>query len=268
MRLASLARKIGVTPTKIASYLEESGFEIAQGSNTKLSDELIASTLNHFNKELPVEVIPEPQVESSTEARPEPEEIAEKIVVEVKSEQPDETPVKKEIEEEEAEVIEDPVPEPPVPVVDPSYLSKKPDEDDEELGLTEKAALNENIKVIKPPKVQLQGLKVKGKIDLPEPKIKEEKTKEPTQEEESIDPNKIIYTSGPKRERRKPKQRNTKRKDPNFNPVEVERKRKEREERKEQERKLKAQKKAKANHYIKTVSQKAPLSIRTFKLRR
>ena len=255
MRLASLARKITVTPSQISSYLEESGVALLQGSNTKLSDDQIEQVLTHFNKELPEQKeLVEPEVV---------EEITEQVLIEEQAEEPEVEAQEEEIQEsEESPVVEETIveeitaPEPEPTFVDPSYLSKK-EEDDEELGITEKAALDENIEIIKPPKVKLQGLTVKGKIDLPEPKIKEEVEEETPKEEELIDPDKIIYTRGPKREKRKPRDQKKRRKDPNYNPLEAERKRKARMAEQEEEKRLKARKKAKAQHYKKTVVKKS-----------
>ncbi len=254
MRLASLARKIGITPSQITAYLEDKEIALPQGSNTKLTDEQIESVLTRFDKELPKaeeEVVVEEVPVKAADPTPKEEEPVEEIKEEIV---PEEIPIAKVsetvIEEEE---IEEPAPEPEVAIIDPSYLSKRDSEDEEELGITEKAALDENVKVIKPPKVKLQGLTVKGKIDLPEPKPKKEESKEKPKEEEPLDPNKILYTSGPKRERRKPKGRREKRRDPNYNPIEAERKRKEREEAKEKEHRLKEQKKAREAHYKKKV---------------
>lgn len=273
MRLASLARKIKVTPSKLSEYLTDQNIDLTQGSNTKLTDAQVAQVLLHFGKELPsdpIEEKPEEVVETTEPALPE-EGIIEEVQAEaIEVEEETEPIVEEEVEEvdleEPSEITssqEEPIEEevednePPVQIVDPSYLSNR-DHNEDELGLSEQAALDENVKVIKPPKVILPGLKVKGKIDLPEPKPKAEKVIEVKTEEAPLDPNKIIYTSGPKKEdRRKPRKKTSRRQNPNYNPVEAERKRKEQQERRAEENRLKALKKAKSEHYKKKVVVKA-----------
>ncbi|MFY0624939.1 MAG: hypothetical protein JXR07_01510 [Reichenbachiella sp.] len=291
MRLASLARKIKITPSKLSEFLIDQKIDLTQGSNTKLTDAQVAQTLLHFGKELPsektteteppsVEVVeiendtaeaveelepiedtidPKEEIEETSEAKKNqikdlnvPDE--ETVVDDSKIVSVIEESIEEEEEEEEGNLLKE---DESVTIVDPSYLNKR-HEDDDELGLTEKAALDENVKIIKPPKVKLQGLTVKGKIELPEPKVKIEVEKEEINEEEKpIDPDKIIYTSGPQRDRtRKPKKHNKRKRDSNFNPLEEERKRKANKEKREEERRLKALKAAKAKHYKTTVVQK------------
>lgn len=119
----------------------------------------------------------------------------------------------------------------------------------------ERAAYDDTIEVIKPPKVTLPGLKVKGKIDLPEPKVVSEETEAPKKEEKKpYDPDEIITTTGPKRERnRKPKNYKGKKYNKDYNPLEAARKKKEWEEKKRRDQEEKRKKKAKAKHYKKKV---------------
>lgn len=126
----------------------------------------------------------------------------------------------------------------------------------------ELAALDESVDIIKAPKpAPLQGLTIKGKIELPEPKAPK-----PKQEasEKPLDPNEIIYTSGPKRETRKKNYKSKNgRKPKNVNTVEQERKRKARQVQKEKERKERLEKENKTAYYEQKV--KSPPKQKTIK---
>ncbi|MFM7855505.1 MAG: hypothetical protein ACKO96_27165 [Flammeovirgaceae bacterium] len=93
------------------------------------------------------------------------------------------------------------------------------------------------IEVIKAPKVELQGLKIVGKIDLPEAPKKE--TKEQRQEN--------------KQERQRRESRQTERKGGKRNPIALQREREEREAQLLREEKLKAEKELKTKRYLSKV---------------
>ncbi|WP_420583231.1 hypothetical protein [Reichenbachiella sp.] len=136
------------------------------------------------------------------------------------------------------------------------YVPQVPEDLDPDIeSYVERLAYDENIEVIKPAKVKLQGLTVKGKIDLPEPKVETEKTEEPKKEEKkAYDPDEIITTTGPRRDRkRKPKNYKGKKFNKDYNPLEAARKKKEWEEKKRKEQEERRKKKAKAKHYKKNV---------------
>ncbi|MDW3209632.1 MAG: hypothetical protein R8N23_07190 [Reichenbachiella sp.] len=134
------------------------------------------------------------------------------------------------------------------------YVPQVPDDLDPEIeSYVERLAYDENIEVIKPVKVKLQGLTVKGKIDLPEPKVEAEIIEEPKKEEKkTFDPDEIITTTGPRRDRkRKPKNYKGKKFNKDYNPLEAARKKKEWEEKKRKEQEERRKKKAKEQHYKK-----------------
>lgn len=134
------------------------------------------------------------------------------------------------------------------------YIPQVPEDLDPEIeSYVERLAYDENIEVIKPAKVKLQGLTVKGKIDLPEPKVETESTEEPKKEEKkTFDPDEIITTTGPRRDRkRKPKNYKGKKFNKDYNPLEAARKKKEWEEKKRKEQEERRKKKAKELHYKK-----------------
>lgn len=275
MRLASLARKIKATPTKIAEIAKSQEIELDRGSNTKLSEEQIQLILSELGVEL---VLEKEEIEIKTEEKQ--IEVSE-LALKEHAEKTDAT--KKAIEKDidsydtlpilnATEPVANAIDE--IAALDPDIIDEQAErpekimahsseENGEELENTTES-IQEATEVIKPPKIHLQGLTVKGKIDLPEPKPKEEKKIEEKKEKkgDNIGPDGIIYTRGPKREHRSKNKRNKqhrKKKDPNFNPIEAERKKKAREEEREKQQRLKAQKKAKARHYEQIVKKKKPI---------
>lgn len=155
-----------------------------------------------------------------------------------------ETVVDEMIEDEIEEAIEE----------EEEYIPQIPDDLDPEIeSYVERLAYDKNIKVIKPPKVKLQGLTVKGKIDLPEPKVETETIEEPKEEKQkAYNPDEIITTTGPNQDRkRKPKNYKGKKFNKDYNPVESARRKKEWEEKKRIEQEEKRKKKAKEKHYKK-----------------
>ncbi|MEO9964266.1 MAG: hypothetical protein ABJF11_00665 [Reichenbachiella sp.] len=136
----------------------------------------------------------------------------------------------------------------------PKKESKTPIEIDPDIESdVERAAYDDSIEVIKPPKVVLPGLKVKGKIELPEPKAPSDTSEEPKEEvKKPHNPDEIITTTGPRRDRkRKPKNYKGKKYEKDYNPVEAARRKKEWEEKKRLEQEEKRKKKAKEKHYKK-----------------
>jgi hypothetical protein len=135
MRLGQLARKITIRQSDMVDFLVKSGVSIANDSNARLEDDHVQRIMQHFAPSfLEKELIAaEPIASEATIEQP-----AAAVVIE---------------HEAKAEQIEIPVPQP---------------------AITEpKLQIEENIEVIKAPKVDLPGLKVLGKIELPEPKKKE-----------------------------------------------------------------------------------------------
>lgn len=283
MRLGTLARKISITPSKLTAFLESQNTDLTSGTNTKLSEEEIEIVLNHFNATLAVEINEEENITSTVEEVEEvlvtenAEEIADKIEEEntsIENKEAEVEIVEKEITSKISEsfseialpheledtsnldVAADKEIDQNVETEEEEYIPQIPDDLDPEIeSHVERMAYDQNVKVIKPVKVKLQGLKVKGKIDLPEPKVKEEAPEEAKNEDKkAYDPDEIITTTGPKRDRRrKPKNYKGKKFDKDYNPIEAERKKKAWEEKKKKEQEEKRKKKAKELHYKKTV---------------
>lgn len=302
MRLGTLARKINITPSQLTSFLESKSIELPSGTNTKLTEEQIEQVLEHFKATLesePVEVEEAPAQPTDTHTQetvdmetfdPEPIAMATKDEDSEPALAEEETPTRKtlvsdsfaeialphELEDQSDRTEEELASEEPEDVVDSNEQEeeetsapKVPFEIDPEIeSSAERAAYDDTIEVIKPQKVVLPGLKVKGKIDLPEPKVKSEETEE-SKEAKPYDPNEIITTTGPKRERRqRPKNRRGKKYRKDYNPLEAERRRKAKEEKKQKEEAERRKKKAKARHYKQTVNPSQPVSAKKKKTRK
>src|SRR6187551_1109510 len=135
MRLGQLARKISIRQSDMVDFLVKSGASIANDSNARLEDDHVQRIMQHFAPSfLEKEIV-----------------AAEPITSEAIIEQPALALVVE--QEAKAEQIEISVPQPAI--AEPKPL------------------IEESIEVIKAPKVDLPGLKVLGKIELPEPKKKE-----------------------------------------------------------------------------------------------
>lgn len=144
MRIGQLARRIGIPPSDILGFLGTQNIEGEAGANSRVSDELVARIVTHFAPEKLSEILAAPA--------------GEEPVVEV-------PPVA-----EATEVIET-IEETAAPAAE------------ETLDSTEQTPETPP-EVIRVSKVELQGLKVLGKIDLPEPKKKTEPTEEQQQRKE------------------------------------------------------------------------------------
>jgi len=143
MRLSQLARKLNVSQSEINGLLKRRGVSHKGGGNTKMNEDHVTLVIEYFMPELLEE-----------------NEIAdENITVESKNEIHEEQEVK---EEQKEELIPEVVEE------EKSISETAPNDDIVEI---------EVIEVIRAPKVQLEGLRVVGKIDLPEKEKKPNKEK-------------------------------------------------------------------------------------------
>jgi|JI102314A2RNA_FD_contig_31_3739308_length_1105_multi_3_in_0_out_0_1 type IV secretory pathway VirB10-like protein len=131
MRLGQLARKLSVRPSQIVDILAKHQQFLEDGSNAKLSDDLVKQIVLHFAPDRLNEIMAVQTQETEPEPQPEPETVVAEIVVEKIESQP--------------EVV----------------VETKPEVMDES-------------ETIRAPKVELAGLKVLGKIELPAPRKKEE----------------------------------------------------------------------------------------------
>ncbi len=170
MRLAQLARKVDTNAAEILKFLEEEfKVELGDDPNLKIEDDHLAAVIANFQKE---EVIEETQTDENAVSKEveEVDEISEKSAS-GGDEESDEQAVEEEIEEKKVAEVTDEKEEVVEEVVE-NETTTTDDSDDEEQTLIE-AEVDENVELIKAPKVQLEGLKVVGKIDLPAPKTEE-----------------------------------------------------------------------------------------------
>ncbi|MFT5822098.1 MAG: hypothetical protein ACI8ZM_003354 [Crocinitomix sp.] len=219
MRLAQIARKVGLPPVDIKRFLEsEFDQSIGNEPNYKLDDKQINAVLEKFPipipkveapviKEEPKEVVDEfdqavSEMEQVVEAVNEIEisetENATEVVEEVEVAIED-FELEKEIVPEAEEVLEGSIPEETVvsevieeiePIeaaveVEINY-DEPAEEQDSDAGFVE-VAVDREAELIKAPKIKLDGLKVLGKIELPGKKEPEvlEKTEDEVEQEEA-----------------------------------------------------------------------------------
>ena len=274
MRIASLARKIKIAPTKVSDFAASIGVDMTKGTNSKLSDDQVQAALDFFNTSIVDEEIEVVQLEN--------------YFVEDAVEEPEEQPiVEQDVPESNTVAIHDDVvvvegfqedaQEPTELSETGSYMvegSQDVESDqieapdnaqvDDDLTYAERLALDKSVSVIKPQKVKLQGLTVKGKIVLPEPKVKK-----PSEEKEQLptdDPDKIRYTSGPDRKNRQRTSRQHNKR-PAMNPIEAARLRKQKEEKRAEEKRQRELKARKTKHYQETVSKQPPSNHKKRKLK-
>lgn len=206
MRLNQLAKKVGRPYTRVEKYLvKELGIEGIEGPNSKVDEEIIEKVIYKFGESDGKEKEPIKKVELKTieavaaDIRPEETGIeeadlefkaptpAEAVKPEIELndvkilnvtdapvvEETTEEPVESEIKAETEEVVEEQVieQEETVEAVEEKITTVETGETT--LHLDEEG-------VIKAPKVELEGIKVMGKIDLPQPKaeVVEEETNE------------------------------------------------------------------------------------------
>jgi hypothetical protein len=208
MRLGQLARKLAVIPADIVDFLATNNIRIDESTNTRLEHEQLMLVVNHF--------APARAEEFTAPAADEKQDI------------PEET---------NAEPIEVVAPE----VIEPEQVVLAPDIQ-QEMVVTDGSNTipdteqEQKIEVIKAPKVELAGLKVLGKIELPEPKKKEQKpatesaestttTSTPEADSKSFKEERREGREGRRKSRHKSDQNDARNKRPRKNPVALQRER-------------------------------------------
>ncbi len=182
MRLAQIARKVGMTPNDIKRFLEDE-FEINIGKepNFKLNEVQINSVLEKFPVLEPVEIESssskdfdkenEVQAEiSENELANELDEFIEQTIADQPASEiaPENIPVI--VEEIEAEIsqpiIEEPITKKNIVII--NYEGNESESSDESSFV--EVPVNPDAEIIKAPSIKLDGLKILGKIELPEHK--------------------------------------------------------------------------------------------------
>ncbi len=287
MRLGTLARKINITVPKLTGFLESQGIGLDSGANTKLTDGQIALVLWHYKTRLETEPEEGEQAPPTKEAEETPKKtVTAGRTAEKPTEREQKAPTKETEETATApNTAEKPTegqapgtetPAPPAspqaektrqaPVSDafaeialPHELEEderhEPREETHKIGTevgsaVERAAHDGAIEVIKPRKIILKGLTVKGKIELPQPKTVGKKPGKETGKTYATD--KIMTTKGRAKDgKRKPKGLKHEK---SYNPVEAARRKKAWEDKKQKEQERKKRKQAKTEHYKKAVT--------------
>jgi hypothetical protein len=228
MRVGQLARKLGISPTELINFLTSAGIQTPEASNTKLSPEHLRVAIRHFD---PAGKLEASLQEDNKQEESRQEEIKEEIVAAGEPFFAVQEP---------AVEVETPVE--PIPV-------------GEETLNAEEGVSDNKVEVIKAPKVELAGLKVLGKIELPEKKKKEPPVVEnitedaaPTTTEQSPVP------------RRSPRDRNPRhqgsrsnREASRKNPIAAKREQEAAEAERKREEQAKVEKERRTQHYLSKV---------------
>lgn len=224
MRLGQLARKIAVRPSDIVEFLGKKNIQTEEGTNTKLSDDEVRLIIENLAPEKLAAVL--------QQNAPQPEESIEVAAVPV--EEP--APVIETIE-----VIEEAERIPEIQSVE-AEPTEKPD-------------------VIKAPKVELAGLKVLGKIELPQPKKKEVLPVENTETSPEVPvTDQPQRDARPRRENKKEHVRHNDRREnkPRKNPIALKREQEAREAEEKRREEAKQKKEQRTNYYLERVKPTAP----------
>jgi hypothetical protein len=232
MRLGQLARKLSVSPAEVTALLATQNIQMEEGANARLTEEQLQWILQHYGKEMSMVTL------------------AEEVAADV--------PAALLLPEEAAGVLHEPTSEASSslaePVIAQAILAESPQE---EVVTEELPAL------IKAPKVELSGLKILGKIELPEPKKKE--VTEKTEEEVEAVKRESSETKGrrhPTREDRggngrKP-QRSREGERPRKNPVALQREREAREAEEKRQELARQEKERRTQYYQQRVKASVP----------
>lgn len=217
MRLAQLARKLAIKPSDVTTFLASQNIVLEDSSNAKVADEYVALVIHHFAPEM---------LAGSTDMETPSAEVEEIVDT---------------INEEAATTV----------IATPAEVVEREPVTESE---TKEDILPE---VIKPQKVELPGLKVVGKIDLPEPKKKvvEEKPAEEATAAEGTTAVEKPAEGRPARNNRRPSRQEQK---PRKNPIALQREREEREALRKKIEEKKKEKELKTQRYLRKVTQHTP----------
>ncbi|WP_421895354.1 hypothetical protein [Marinoscillum sp.] len=168
MRLGQLSRQLNLDTTDIVNFLAENNIEVKDHPNVKLDENAEQMVLEKFAESKPKEPVERIEASEQLSVDNEPVEISSDALLE----EPGDLMEKELIDELTVDI----------PEVEPEESANIEEAADSEEETPES---EEEIEVIKAPKIELPGLKVVGKIDLPEPKApKPEADQEPKEEEE------------------------------------------------------------------------------------
>ena len=222
MRLGQLARKLAIRQTEIVQFLASNNIQIEDGSNTRLEDDHVELVLKRYAPTL--ELTQEQIVPAFQQA-----EEREQLSREDRGMQSD-------------EVLEN------VPFSEPEPANVHDVSENSETEIPE---------VIKAPKVELPGLKVIGKIELPEPKKKEVPASEG---DVPVEKTEVPSEPLPRQERRSLKPNRTARTEPRprKNPIALQREREAMEAERKKKEQAEREKEKRTQHYHRKIKTTAP----------
>jgi hypothetical protein len=211
MRLGQLARKLEIRAAEIVEFLSHNNIQIEEGSNTRIEDDHTTLVIKHFNPALLL--VEQPVVQDE-----------EKGIV----------------------IIE---PEPIINNQEETLTSTIKEEFSEPALLPTEETVTEQVEVIKAAKTELPGLKVLGKIELPEIKKKDVENSTESESTES----RSEQVNRPARQERRPAKNNTRREETWKNPIAQQREREAREAEEKRKAQLELEKEKRMLHYMKKV---------------
>lgn len=174
MRLTALARKIHKTPSELIAILADYGIKPENGINSKITDEIANSILADFDV-APTDSDPVDLPEDNTPKTDQISEVADDTMDEASPVKQEENPEESEAEEVTEENVKKNVAEQEQPTEEEKEEEKS--EGGKLIGTIEDLESDraQSIELIKAKKIKLEGIKVVGKIELPEKKEKSPK---------------------------------------------------------------------------------------------
>jgi hypothetical protein len=230
MRLGQLARKLSISPAEVSALLAERNIQTEEGANTRLTDEQLTWILQYYGKEM------------ATIALSEDVASAEDVIVGAVASEP-------------VMLTEQ--------AVDQAVISNSMDvQQDADITVQTSASMDELPALIKAPKIELSGLKILGKIELPEPRKKEvssppESEAEVVKPESSAPRDRRQQTRGERGNDRK-QGRNRESDRPRKNPVALQREREAREAEEKQQERARQEKERRTQYYQQRVKASVP----------
>jgi hypothetical protein len=232
MRVGQLARKLGISPTELINFLTSAGIQTQEASNTKLSADHLQVAIRHFDPtgKLEAALQEDNKQEENKQEENKQEEINEEIVV-----------AGDPLFAAQESLVEPEQPMESAPVV-------------EGTSDVESEVSDNKIEVIKAPKVELAGLKVLGKIELPEKKKKEPPVVENTDDAAAST---VEQSPSPRREPRlrNPRHQGSRnsREASRKNPIALKREQEAAEAERKREEQAKFEKERRTQHYLSKV---------------
>ena len=242
MRLGQLSRQTGLRSAEIVDFLADQKIIIKSGSNAKVDNEYVELVYSGFNLQPPVDVEEKKVEPTEPESESESQDSSEADVV------IEDIPLSRDAHSEINELFDGLEEEEEFSAEEVTAIKEKIEA---QKIAKEEADRPENPNLIKAPKVSLQGLKVVGKIDLPEPKVKEEVVETEESAEVQVEKPKPIEVVRHKKRNSGQNRQSQRNRNANINPVELQRQKDEKVARQRKKRELRKEKEIKRQYYHK-----------------